>query len=706
MKVWIQNNNSTPIQLQETPIAGGGEGNLYAIQTPGNYQHLVAKIYHPNRRTALRHQKIVYLHEHPPQKFSENSPMTLVWPQELLFDEDKQFVGFLMPWVAGEKLELLSLPKLPKKHTVTWNDFDFEVDLKLKKRLDLCYKIAASIQYIHQTERYILIDMKPDNIMVTPDGKVALVDLDSVEVVENGETLYDAPVATPEYTPPDSYLENNAVDPTQEDPWDRFGMAVIFYKLLLGIHPYAASAKAPYDQYTSLYQKIEHGLFVHNLQIRPQLSAVPERHERYQKLPVSIQQLFERCFIEGHHKPYARPSAEEWVRVLRTYNLDRNLSDHQIKIPSIALQQIPAHLNLNQLFIVPTTRSLSPAPKIEVKKPIETKELQQATMLATSQDPKKVQSQRFFNFIILLLIIVIAAALSLMLPSSIAIVIGICSYLGFNYLSYRSRKYAEKKDTIKSILNKQMQYFNDLIQTAEKYEKSIAGYLEKITNIQAQNPKEHIQNCLNSRALIQKKINAFNAAIKKEKHKLKALKQEEKAHYAELYSYYNQQIEAKTTLPDMPAQTLRQKIILLKRKKRLGLLDEAYLSHYDRDLHHLEQLLAQQDIELAELEHNYFEKIQDLIYRCKEQHKDLMSDINRYHQLVGKEEEEKIKITIEEQRISLRELERLEYDLQQLEKPLQDQVGACRRAQRDAELYKKVNYGRHLLEMVGLAKPL
>jgi hypothetical protein len=41
-----------------------------------------------------------------------------------------------------------------------------------------------------------------------------------------------------------------------------------------------------------------------------------------------------------------------------------------------------------------------------------------------------------------------------------------------------------------------------------------------------------------------------------------------------------------------------------------------------------------------------------------------------------------------------------------LEKPLQDQVSACRRAKRDAELYKKVNYGRHLLEMVGLAKPL
>jgi serine/threonine protein kinase len=706
MKVWIQNNSSAPIQLEETPLAGGGEGNLYAIKTPDDYQHLVAKIYHPKRRTALRHQKILYLHEHPPKKFAADSPITLVWPQELLFDENNQFLGFLMPWVAGEKLELLSLPNIPKKHTVAWNNFDFDVDLRLKNRLDLCYKIASSIQYIHNTERYILIDMKPDNIMVTPDGKVALVDLDSVEVVENGETLYDAPVATPEYTPPDNYLENNAVDPTQEDPWDRFGMAVIFYKLLLGIHPYAASAKPPYDQYTGLYQKIEHGLFVHNPEMRKELSAIPERHERYQKLPLAIQQLFERCFIDGHHKPFARPSAEEWVRVLRSSNLNRTLSEDQIKVPSIALHQIPDNLNLEQLFVVPTTRSISPAPKIQISKPIEKQELEQATMLSKSQDPKKVQSQRFFNFIVLLLIVVISASLSLMMPWLLATLIGTSAYLGFNYLSYRSRKYADKKDTIKSILNKQMQYFNDLIQSAEKYEKSIAGYLEKITNIQAENPKEHIQNCMDSRFLIQEKVQAFNTSILKEKHKLNKLKQEEKAHHEELYSYYKQQIEEKTTLPAMSAQTLRQKIIVLKRKKRLGKLDEQYLSTYDNDLNTLEQLLAQQDIELAELEHNYFEKTQDIIYRCKEGHKTLMEDVSRYHELVGKEEEEKIKITIEEQRISLQELERLEYDLKQLEKPLQDQVGACRRAQRDAELYKKVNYGRHLLEMVGLAKPL
>ncbi len=706
MKVWIQNNSSTPIQLHETHLAGGGEGNLYNILSPSNYQHLVAKIYHPKRRTTLRHQKIRYLQQHPPKRFPANSPITLVWPQELLLDANNQFVGFLMPKVLGEKLELLSLPNIPKKHLATWEKFDFEVDTKLKRRLDLCYKIASSIQYLHNTERYILVDMKPDNIMVSPDGKVALVDLDSVEVVENGTTIYDAPVATPEYTPPDSYLKNNAVDPTQEDPWDRFGMAVIFYKLLLGIHPYAASAKPPYDQYTGLYQKIEQGLFVQNPLIRPQLLTIPERHERYQKLPQKIQQLFERCFIDGHHTPFARPSAEEWVRVLRTYNLERTLSDEQISIPTIALQQLPKNLNLDQLFVIPATRSISPAPKIQIKKPIEKKELQQTMGLTHSQDPKKVQSQRFFNFVVLLLILVIAAALSIMMPWFFAALIGAIAYFGFNYLTYRSRKYADKKDTIKSILNKQMQYFNDLIQTAEKYEKSIANYLQKIATIQAETPKEYIKDCIDHKTIIQNKIHAFTTFVKQEKHKLSQLRQEEKAHYEELYDYYHQKIETQTTLPALTAQTLRQKILLLKRKKRLHELSQQDLEKYNDHLQILEQLLTQQEIELAELESNYFEKTQDIIYRCTQKHQDLIEDIRRYHQLIGKEEEKRIKITIEEQRISLQQLERLEYDLQQLEKPIQDQVGACRRAKRDAALYKKVNYGRHLLEMVGLVKPL
>ena len=93
-----------------------------------------------------------------------------------------------------------------------------------------------------------------------------------------------------------------------------------FYKVLLGIHPFAASTKGAYAEATSLAEKIEQGLFVHNLDMHQYLEVIPAQHEEYQRLPLSIQQLFERCFIEGHSQPFARPSATEWAHALEEFN--------------------------------------------------------------------------------------------------------------------------------------------------------------------------------------------------------------------------------------------------------------------------------------------------------------------------------------------------------------------------------------------------
>ncbi|BDS13638.1 protein kinase domain-containing protein [Aureispira anguillae] len=707
MKVWIQHHNNTPlpILLEESPIASGGEGSLYKIKSPSSHQHLVAKIYHPNRRTKLRHEKILYLQATPPKGFRKKTAITLVWPQALVSDKEGHFMGFLMPWVAGEKLELLCLPNLPKKHSKTWHDFDFNVDVNLQNRLDLCYKIALAIQHIHDTERYILIDLKPDNIMVSPEGNVALVDLDSVEVVEEGITRYDAPVATPEYTPPDSYLNNNLVDPTQETPWDCFGMAVIFYKMLLGVHPYAASALAPYDQYNSLYEKIEQGLFVHNPILKGQFAVIPELHDRYHKLPSSIQQLFERCFIKGHHQPFARPSAEEWVQVLRAYNKDRIVDESKLKIPPLALHKIPHDLDLEQLFTLPMISKISQAPKIQLKKPLEKQELQNRQLPIAIQNPEVIRSQRFFNFIVLLLIMVTATALSIIMPWYLSLIIGSLAYLGFNYSTYKTRKSADQKETVVGILNKQLGQFKELIQIAEDYEAKISDYVERIKRIQENNPIPLISNLLKNRGIIQEKIDRFFQTIRVEKQKLVRLKRTEKARFQELTAYYQKKIQTETKFLSIQSSTLRQTIALLKRQYRLGSLSREEQTHYKDNLHTLEALLIQQELEQIEQEEQYWEKTQDIIYRCQEEHQKLIDDIQHYHQSISSKEEAEVNFFIEKQRINRSELKRLQYDLQQLEKPLHDQVAICRQAQQNAELYKKINYGRHLLEMVGLVKP-
>ncbi|MCH2045143.1 MAG: hypothetical protein MK212_13590 [Saprospiraceae bacterium] len=303
------------IKLAEKPFAAGGEGKLYRIASPKKYANLVAKIYHPQKQTPKRAQKMRYLLDNPPLITTvQKGTSSLVWLKDILYLSGK-FVGILMPMVTGEKLEVLTLSKLPKKLGEKWGRFNLKDPKSINLRLKTCFNLAAAIYQLHNTGLYILVDLKPDNVMIKPNGILSLVDMDSVEVVENGLTIYEAPVATPEYTPPEFYREST-VDPSQNPAWDLFSLGVIFYKLLLGIHPFAASAKPPYDKYIDLHSKIEHGLFVHSKSKSTVLSVVPPPHKQFSQLPRVIQDLFIRCFEDGFIDPNLRPRAEEWCLVL------------------------------------------------------------------------------------------------------------------------------------------------------------------------------------------------------------------------------------------------------------------------------------------------------------------------------------------------------------------------------------------------------
>lgn len=305
------------ITLSAKPFAGGGEGNLYKITAPRELRKYVAKLYHPHKLTPKREEKINYLAAYPPIQSEENAGAhnSVIWVQDALYDKGK-FVGFIMPYTHGEKLEILTTPKIPKKLRRDWARFDFKKSPKaLDMRLKLSFNICAAIHQVHSMERYVLVDMKPDNIVIQTNGLVSIVDTDSVEVVESGKSLFDAPVATPEYTPPEHYKKLD-YDPTEREAWDRFGLGVILYKLLFGIHPFAASSGAPYEQLTTLHDKIKHGLFVHHPAKKSSFKIIPPPHKAFYKLDKSLQDLFFRCFIDGHEHPDARPSAEEWCAAI------------------------------------------------------------------------------------------------------------------------------------------------------------------------------------------------------------------------------------------------------------------------------------------------------------------------------------------------------------------------------------------------------
>jgi DNA-binding helix-hairpin-helix protein with protein kinase domain len=705
MKLWVQHTGErqTPIELEEQPFASGGEGELYEIVSPG-YARTVAKIYHPKKRTSLRHQKILYLHENPPKEFEKEEGIHLIWPKQLLFNKNKEFVGFLMKKATGDKLELLTLPKIPKRYLDEWGAYSFDEDKRLFQRLKICHKIAKAIHRLHATEQYILVDMKPDNIVVSPEGNIALVDLDSIEVVKDGETIYDAPVATPEYTPADSYRKWE-VDPTQEDPWDRFGLAVIFYKVLLGIHPFAASTGKPFEHLTSIYEKITNGLYVHHPELRSNFKVIPALHERFYSLPTTLQNLFNQCFIDGYNDPFARPSSEEWSMALHEYHQRHFWTKESIAIPPIHLQYLPQQLNTKQLYKIPVATIISQSPILEIEKPITKKELKAQHLPKEINNPKELRSQRFFNFIIALLILVIGAGISLITPWYLAVIGGVLAYLGFNLMTYKTRKSAEKKQTIFNVFESQMSYLEELIHSIKRYESKIQESITKITTLQKETPPDYLEDILTHKRMLSERISLFEQYAKRRRVDLRKIKREEKNEYNELKKYYYLKSKEVTTIQTIEAPTPLQYIILLKRNHRLGKLSETENNAFEQDLYQLELLKTQKEIEIAELEDKYVERSKDIIFSVVESHKTILEEVERYHQLVTKEDENKVKQLMEQQKISLSELERLEFDLQRLEKPLIEQAATCRRAKINADLYKKISYPRHLLEMIGILRP-
>ncbi len=303
------------LKLAPKPFASGGEGTLYKVEMPQAWQGYVVKIYHADKRGPQRERKIEYLSKFPPQNTADNA---LIWVEDIIYSSKGDFLGFLMPMAKGEKLEILCSANLPRKLANSWYRFHPNQKTAMDLRLKVCYNLAVAVHHVHATGRYVLVDLKPDNVIIHLDGTLSLVDLDSVEVVENGLKLFDAPVATPEFTPPEFYY-NTSKDPTQQLAWDRFSLAVIFYKLLTGVHPFAASFLSPYVEFTNLAQKIEQGLYVFHPVRKQYIQTLPPPHLAINKLHPELQKLFFTCFVEGHDYPEKRPTAQQWCSALMQY---------------------------------------------------------------------------------------------------------------------------------------------------------------------------------------------------------------------------------------------------------------------------------------------------------------------------------------------------------------------------------------------------
>lgn len=293
-----------PLQLG-AEVGQGGEAVVHQIM---GRVGLIAKIYTGKPRAGYDH-KLAWMLSHPPlDPTQEQGHASIAWPTELLYNDQRQFIGYAMPFI-DEAVPLLEVfnPRLRAKKLP---GFDTRYLYRTARNL------AVTLKAIH-AQGYVVGDINESNVLVTPSALVTIIDTDSFQVQEQDGSrlvIYPCPVGKPEYTSPE--LQGQSFQETTQRPeQDYFGLGILIFQLLMeGSHPFRAKWLRAGDP-PPVEERIRQGCFPHVEKPTCPVS-VPEGMLNLNSLHPKLAYLMRLCFMEGHSQPRKRPQPEVWVQAL------------------------------------------------------------------------------------------------------------------------------------------------------------------------------------------------------------------------------------------------------------------------------------------------------------------------------------------------------------------------------------------------------
>lgn len=141
------------------------------------------------------------------------------------FEEERQLY-LVMEYVSGETLaeQLARSGQIDEAQVVQW-----------------ARELTSVLAYLHRQEPPIVFrDIKPDNIMVQPDGKLKLIDFGIARFYKPGQGSDTIRLGTVGYAAPEQYGRG------QTDPRaDVYSLAVVLYQLLTGYDPGRSPLQLP-----------------------------------------------------------------------------------------------------------------------------------------------------------------------------------------------------------------------------------------------------------------------------------------------------------------------------------------------------------------------------------------------------------------------------------------------------------------------------
>lgn len=315
----VYTENKIAITLADESFSEGGEGKIFKVTSaPQQFNGTCVKIYFDKYRTPKKASKIGYMAQNPPSQI-KGKGFLIGWPLAVIVDSHRAFLGFVMYLAPHDSIQLVNLTatKLSKKLGEEWHQYYDRENGKfsLVSRLKLIHNIAIPIHLLHSTGKYVLTDFKPQNVLVTRNGIVTLVDLDSIQITEGNRLQFSFEVLTPMYMPTEYYTKGIGKDSSKalDKSWDCFSIGVVFYQLIFGLHPYVVTPKSIKDDSSSeITDNIARNLFPFGSN-KNSIESYPPLHNKFSVLPQEIQTLFKRAFSPN---PSERPNAEEWGKAI------------------------------------------------------------------------------------------------------------------------------------------------------------------------------------------------------------------------------------------------------------------------------------------------------------------------------------------------------------------------------------------------------
>ncbi len=307
-----------PIQVNDQYKDFGGQGLIWILRGRQSKDLYVMKIFKQQSTADKEKAKIFHFIDHTPPAIRPDV-IRFCWPIHAVYDEAKaHFVGYIMRKAFEGSRNLVVLTGSPFldireefPDDADWHVYDFKSSDGLRRRMKILYNWVAALHALHREREYVIGDIKPENVLATPEGRISIIDLDNCQIINSRGELMEISATTPNYFPPEGKALLKRREPLDYNV-DSFAIGCCIYQILVGCHPYGNTIILPPkdEECCSIQDRIDSDLYFNGVN-SPCVKTLPSgnnAHTNRQRLTPELCALFDRTFT----RTIPRPTMREW----------------------------------------------------------------------------------------------------------------------------------------------------------------------------------------------------------------------------------------------------------------------------------------------------------------------------------------------------------------------------------------------------------